>query len=59
MTRYKLKTKVATPGDNGRWYEVGILILDEDKHSVKIKVDVLPVVGWDGWLSGFTMEKEG
>lgn len=56
--RYKLKAKVKTQGDEGRWYELGILVVDDGGKKVSLKLDVVPVAGWDGWISGFPFDKE-
>jgi len=32
-----------------RWENVGVLIENEGKRSVKL--NVLPIGGWDGWLT--------
>lgn len=57
--RYKLKAKIKSAGDEGRWYELGICVVDEATNKVSVKLDVIPAAGWDGWISGFPIEKEG
>ncbi len=56
--RYKIKAKVKTPGDDGRWYELGIVVVDDETNKLSMKLDVIPAAGWDGWASGFLIEKE-
>lgn len=38
-------------GEKTQWIRVGVLI--EKDGKMRIKLDTVPVAGWDGWLGVF------
>lgn len=41
--------------EKGKWHKVGLLIIKDDGR-MSIKIDLIPSVNWNGWL---TVSKKG
>jgi len=40
-----------------QWLKVGVLLEKED-GKMRIKLDTIPVAGWDGWLNVFEKKEK-
>ncbi len=49
MKVYDLLWKKSEDNGKARWERVGVLITKDD-GKMSIKVDLIPVSNWDGWL---------
>ena len=54
---YKPKVMLSSKDGKTYWREVGIATPPDAKGNVKVKLDLIPAVGWDGWLVGFPADK--
>ena len=50
---FKLRAKLGVSKGKTIWRDVGIVVLDEEKGTCKVKLDLLPAGEWDGWIMGF------
>lgn len=56
--RYKLRVVLGETPKGKIWRDIGIATVDEKKKKISVKLDLLPVGDFDGWISGFLMESD-